>query len=865
MNLWPTDGPFNPNTSDVSLASLIRVAGGQVTVFDQNGNSLPMMTPNASIPTNWPLKLLGSNPGPSILSSLVVPNIQTRASALNAALTLFSNPEVASLAVPLPKGGASSWTYAQSGSNWIAQSVMVPLSTSQISSNLTMQFADVNWSDNAANDAARAALGSTMQAPPTANAGTPDFLPAPPPPIRGGPIEPTNCNTNTYNLGGAQNIVLMHGIWSNSCAWTRMANWLNQDFLIGKEVIPSLDSNAAIDGSQGPALISEIKSVGGSNYILIGHSQGGLVSRSAAQYFQNNAPFNISEGVVTVDTPHDGANLTLNTPLAISAWLDTEAVNVWEYDGCGSAYDNYGCWLAALMFSAGTSIEPVLASGVGSISWSQLQPGSTFLSNLNAAPENFKQAAVIGLTPQRFAFTRIAANAFFGCNPEDGLCGERAIATDTEVFYDALLAEQIYYDFESTIDCSNGDEEDCEYDIEAASFFGGFMSIMDNIDGYYNAFIDLPGDGSSDGIVQGPSQYYPHATAVQYTIGGADSHTGALKSSYVHAALDAALTSTLFNVPTPASCAFSVSGSPYSTSANAAGGSFAVSAGEGCQWSAWSQTPWLSVTSGVYGTSTGAVEFSVAANPSTVPRQGSIQVGNRSSSALFTVDQSGLCAYSLSGDTMIAVPPGGASSTVQVNTTIDCPWSAVSNANWLTITSGASGTGSGSFIWTAAPNTGTSDRNGSITVMGQVINFVDGISVGTPGQGTVTIYGYPENVLFYPCGNLNCPVTIPETGDVIVTVGGVTFEAPYSSSATMVASELASTINYLTNIVSATASGTTVTITSTLNGTGTNYPLAVAVTFGPTECSDGEREPCATSPAFYATTPFGPSLTGGTN
>ncbi len=72
---------------------------------------------------------------------------------------------------------------------------------------------------------------------------------------------------------------------------------------MGTEIIPSLSSNSALDSSQGTALINEIKSVGGSNYILLGHSQGGLVSRVAAQYFQNNPP-NLTEGVVTVDTPH---------------------------------------------------------------------------------------------------------------------------------------------------------------------------------------------------------------------------------------------------------------------------------------------------------------------------------------------------------------------------------------------------------------------------------------------------------------------------------------------------------------------------------------------------------------------------------
>ncbi len=866
MNLWPNGSPVNPVITDASAISFIRVAGGQVTIFDQNGNPLPVAMPSANIPTNWPLNLLGSNPGPSILSSLVVPNIQARATALNATLTLASNPATASLAVPLTKGGTAAWSYFQSGSNWVAQQATIPVSTANLAASLTMQFANVSWNDNSTNDAARAALGSTTQPPPAATTGTPSALPAPPadPAWAAGAsvISSASCgNTNAYSLGGAQNIVLQHGIWSSGCTWMRMANWLNQDFLIANEVIPSLNSNAAIDGSQGPALISEINLVGGSNYILIGHSQGGLVSRWAAQQFQVSSPLTV-KGVVTVDTPHEGANLTLNSPLFVSALLDNEAVNMWEYDGCVTPYDDWGCFLSALMFSAGTAIEPTLAAGVGSISWSQLQPGSAFLTNLNAQPETFKQAAVVGLTPQRFAFTRLVAN-LFGCNPEDA-CGERAIASDTEYFYDGLFASFLFWEFEAWIDCSNGDQSDCNDDLEAVQFFAGFMSLLDEVDAFYDAFIDFPGDGSSDAIVQGPSQYYPYATAIQYVINPADSHTGALKSTYVHSALDAALALAPFNVPTPASCSFGVSGSPYSESGGGGTGSFTVSALAGCQWSAVSEAPWISITSGVNGTSSGTVDFSVAANPVTIPRSGMVQVGNGTSSEQFTVNQGGACTYTLSEGPEVAAPAAGTSSTVQVTAPLDCPWSAVSNASWLTMTAGASGTGSGSFTWTVTPNTGSSDRTGTITVMSQILTVVDGISVGTPGRGTVTFSGSPKFHSYNPCAPSHCSAEAYENGTVSITVAGEAFAASYGSSsdsAASLASALVSQINYPMSFLSASASGATITITSTLDGAGTDYSLVTSATFQP-DCPSGVQ--CFSGPAFTAAA-SGPNLTGGTN
>jgi hypothetical protein len=41
-----------------------------------------------------------------------------------------------------------------------------------------------------------------------------------------------------------------------------MANWLNQDFLFGTEIIPSLSPNDPL-ASQGQAMVSQVQSTGG--------------------------------------------------------------------------------------------------------------------------------------------------------------------------------------------------------------------------------------------------------------------------------------------------------------------------------------------------------------------------------------------------------------------------------------------------------------------------------------------------------------------------------------------------------------------------------------------------------------------------
>jgi hypothetical protein len=76
------------------------------------------------------------------------------------------------------------------------------------------------------------------------------------------------------------------------------------------------------------------------------------------------------------------------------------------------------------------------------------------------------------------------------------------------------------------------------------------------------------------------------------------------------------------------------------------------------------------------------------------------------------------CSYSINPS--IFSPTGNASaSSVAVTTSSGCAWIAVSNTPWLTITSGASGSGSGSVNFTAGANPVSQPRTGTLTIAGQ--------------------------------------------------------------------------------------------------------------------------------------------------
>ncbi len=72
-----------------------------------------------------------------------------------------------------------------------------------------------------------------------------------------------------------------------------------------------------------------------------------------------------------------------------------------------------------------------------------------------------------------------------------------------------------------------------------------------------------------------------------------------------------------------------------------------------------------------------------------------------------------------------ASPAAGGSAAIPVTGAKGCGWTAVSNAAWITITSGASGTGNGTVAYTVAADSGDL-RVGTITITGQTFTVTQG-------------------------------------------------------------------------------------------------------------------------------------------
>jgi Zn-dependent metalloprotease len=80
-------------------------------------------------------------------------------------------------------------------------------------------------------------------------------------------------------------------------------------------------------------------------------------------------------------------------------------------------------------------------------------------------------------------------------------------------------------------------------------------------------------------------------------------------------------------------------------------------------------------------------------------------------------DCGGACSFSIN-PTSASFAAAGGSQNVTVTTQTGCNWTAASNNSFITVTSGASGSGSGTVSYSVAANTGSLSRNGSLTIAG---------------------------------------------------------------------------------------------------------------------------------------------------
>jgi len=178
--------------------------------------------------------------------------------------------------------------------------------------------------------------------------------------------------------------------------------------------------------------------------------------------------------------------------------------------------------------------------------------------------------------------------------------------------------------------------------------------------------------------------------------------------------------------PGIATCGYTLS--PGNSSAPAPGTTAAlnVSTETACSWTATSKVNWISLISGASGVGSGTLAYSIAANTGPA-RSGNIVVAGQT----FTVTQDAAtidCTFSISPASTSAAASGGTGS-VNVAAGTGCAWNVTSNASWISVQSGATGSGNGTVNYTVSSNTGAA-RTATLTVAGQTFTINQAAAAG---------------------------------------------------------------------------------------------------------------------------------------
>jgi len=190
---------------------------------------------------------------------------------------------------------------------------------------------------------------------------------------------------------------------------------------------------------------------------------------------------------------------------------------------------------------------------------------------------------------------------------------------------------------------------------------------------------------------------------------------------------------------TAAGCTFTLSPANANVTSDGATGSFTVNAPAGCAWSVSTPAAWLTIS-----TSGSTVSYTASPNRTPQTRIAGIAVGDAS----FTLTQAAAnCSFVLS-------PPSASVSSAIAQgafaVTTACEWTAVAEASWLSVTSGASGSGNGSVSYVVAANNANQPRTGNIKVSGRLFSVTQAAAVCTytlsPQSATIASNGATATV-----------------------------------------------------------------------------------------------------------------------
>ena len=149
-------------------------------------------------------------------------------------------------------------------------------------------------------------------------------------------------------------------------------------------------------------------------------------------------------------------------------------------------------------------------------------------------------------------------------------------------------------------------------------------------------------------------------------------------------------------------------------------------------------------------------------------RAGTLTIGGRT----FTVNQAAGCTYSINAGSITVGDETVQGLSVAVTATpATCSWTATSHAGWIAVSSGSSGTGSGSVTYAVSDFGGTS-RTGTMTIAGQTFTVTQVRCSATVNPTTQDVTALGGSFSFAVTTQIGCGWAATESLDWITLING---------------------------------------------------------------------------------------------
>ena len=224
--------------------------------------------------------------------------------------------------------------------------------------------------------------------------------------------------------------------------------------------------------------------------------------------------------------------------------------------------------------------------------------------------------------------------------------------------------------------------------------------------------------------------------------------------------------------PSSSKCQITATNQPSSFPAAGGRGAVSIAATRDCAWSIAANAPWIAFAGERAGHGDAVIDYTVSENPVPSPRNGMLTVD----AVQLALNQAAApCTYSIDPPEA-SIGAGGGSLSFTVTILTGCPWSSVSNAPWIAVSRGASGTASATVELTVGEN-GGSARDGTVSVAGRTFTARQtGASAAPPGPPSPAPAPPPPAPA--PAPTPTPPPPTPETLEFEGSVFGLVGECP---------------------------------------------------------------------------------------